>query len=623
MHDSSESTGPKNDPHGSRRADHVHYIRAVYAAAANSRLRLGVPEIGYGEPLRTATISLRTPFRGSRLDHIESARLLWDEKRGWRFRAIDTNGGDHLGHYPLGVIPAPRDLLAWAAEQLDALRLADGVMQDSFRATDRPMQTSLDDLFGGLLDGVDGPDDIEQRLTAYGSDGPGLADLMVATPGSLAKRSDSAKEVGVAVTELTDVMRDHLMDERRDGPFQGEFSIRRGTWKRGSRLCVFIDSGQRWRRIAGLGIAAATGPAGDFERRLQVDHFMPVSELIGVDRLKDRLRQYGDALENNGPVSEARGRRLLSALSEVSSGLAQRIADLAAILSVEPPTTEDRWVRPFERDGVGVMFEAFDIDRELLLDWHPSANSQNFIDELPNRELAPQEDWHIAYDQDTFLGWIREHTDSLAWGVFRNRYKTRSLLVANANRTDLETVLGVDLIYYNPCQGSFVMLQYKKMEKTREGLISRVDARFRSQLERMREVDRKYRDDVVGHPDLRLVDTPCFIKLCEPQARMANSTELVQGMYLTREHFETVHSTVDGQGPRGGRRVGYRNTPRYLTNTEFTSLLSNGWIGSRGTGTEALAEQVKMTLEADRSVIFGVHLDDLPLTNFSSGRSPR
>ncbi|MEU3020744.1 hypothetical protein ABZ635_25545 [Nocardiopsis sp. NPDC007018] len=48
--------------------------------------------------------------------------------------------------------------------------------------------------------------------------------------------------------------------------------------------------------------------------------------------------------------------------------------------------------------------------------------------------------------------------------------------------------------------------------------------------------------------------------------------------------------------------------------------MSNGWLGSRGTGTEQLYEQLDLSLAEGRSVMFGTHTDGLPLMNHSSGQ---
>ncbi|CAM3805046.1 hypothetical protein GCM10009799_29990 [Nocardiopsis rhodophaea] len=599
-----------------QRIDHAPYIRTVYtAAAAHPRLRLGTPEINSDAVTRSAHIELHSSISGRWDGRLTSAALEWDDRQGWRILATTQDGPLTTFTYPGGVVPFPSALLKWAAGQLK-------------RGPEPAGQSSPDELFTfqespGYI-AVD-PEHVEQELATYANYRPGQADASVTVSTPLAAPpTDKPKPLNVAVTDITNVMRDHLMNnaERFKGlGYVGEFSILRGTWAKGDRLCVFIDrdSDDRRSRVAGLGIACTSGNAGDYEKRLTISHFVAVSSLISVTELKQQLGRYGDALDENGHLSHARGRRLLDALASKSDDLANCIDELKELLNVEHPSTEDRPVRPYEKDAVGVLFEAFDIDREILLDWRPSPDSKNFLDELPHHDISPQERQLIAYDKDIFLGWFSERTDSLAWGLFRNRYKTRSLLVANVDSSPTEAKAGVDLIYYNPKENSFVMLQYKMLKPSGDGLVSSVDERFLDQVERMREVDEAFADSTPGHPEIRLVDTPCFVKLCEPQTRMVNSTDLIRGMYLSREHFEIVHSSPEAVGPNGGKRVGPQVARRYLTNTEFSFLLANGWIGSRGTGTDKLSEELRRTLNAGRSLVFGVHLDGMGRTNFSDG----
>lgn len=556
-----ENPGRPHEP-----GDHSPYIQAVYAAVAHRRLQPASPTFGW-DTYRHAEISFRSPTGGD-AQQSPRPRLLWDETQGWRFLVTNELGQELvLRRFP-GVVPEPFMVAEWAKAR-----------HKEFRSTtaSAPPPPTFDDLFWGAGEEPTPRAGVDALLAAYHARGldPDRISATVWSP--IPKKEQPSQQVRVAVTNLTEIMLDHLMGSRSDYT-GGEFSIRRGDWRRGRHLCVFLaaDSSSPHSTVGGLGIADTSGRAGDFEKRLAVSEFRTAEVRISVAELKEMLGQFRDGLDRNGTLPPARGRELLDALRKRSPGFAEQIDRLTRLLNVEPPTSTDRPVRPFERDAVGVLFEAFDIDREILKDWRPSTTGANFVHGLTGRDLAPHESWHISHDQSTFLGWFREHTESLSWGLFRNRYKTRTLLVANVDRTGVEAETGVDLVYYNPHHGSFVLIQYKKMEEVAGGdLVSRVDDHFLKQLQRMREVDEKHRDNVSNHPDLRLVETPCFVKLCRPETRIPNSSELVPGMYLTREHFETVHTSPAARGPHDGIRVGEATAQRYLTNTEFASLLSN------------------------------------------------
>jgi hypothetical protein len=46
--------------------------------------------------------------------------------------------------------------------------------------------------------------------------------------------------------------------------------------------------------------------------------------------------------------------------------------------------------------------------------------------------------------------------------------------------------------------------------------------------------------------------------------------------------------------------------PRHFSNTQFIDLVRDGWIGSRGAGTELLRNVIKESIETRHSVVLGV-----------------
>jgi hypothetical protein len=93
---------------------------------------------------------------------------------------------------------------------------------------------------------------------------------------------------------------------------------------------------------------------------------------------------------------------------------------------------------------------------------------------------------------------------------------------------------------------------------------------------------------------------PCFLKLCDPEDVGGDSVDMIRGMYLTREHFEAVLHSPEA---------------RHLGNDTFTTLLRYDWIGSCGTETDFVREQVWNSLSQRGSVVIGTHPDNRPLGN--------
>lgn len=135
-------------------------------------------------------------------------------------------------------------------------------------------------------------------------------------------------------------------------------------------------------------------------------------------------------------------------------------------------------------------------------------------------------------------------------------------------------------------------------------LAYRPDHNLESELKRMRRVEVMCSKSV---GDFRLSAAPCWLKLCDPQPRLRDPSELIRGMYLAREHFEKLLETC--RGPRGGVRLSYENVSRYLSNTTFIELVRDGWIGSSGVGTQQVGELIKESLETRHAVLFGVQSD--------------
>jgi hypothetical protein len=86
---------------------------------------------------------------------------------------------------------------------------------------------------------------------------------------------------------------------------------------------------------------------------------------------------------------------------------------------------------------------------------------------------------------------------------------------------------------------------------------------------------------------------------------------MIKGLYLMREHLELVLESPEARG----RVINKMTPPRHLDNDTFTTLLRYGWIGSCGTGTDFVREQVWKSLGGRGSVMIGTHSNGWPLGN--------
>ena len=103
--------------------------------------------------------------------------------------------------------------------------------------------------------------------------------------------------------------------------------------------------------------------------------------------------------------------------------------------------------------------------------------------------------------------------------------------------------------------------------------------------------------------DYRLMPNPTWIKLCHPQGFIPQTADMVPGLYLAREHFEQLRKDPRLKGPQGGVRFGYSTVHSYLDNTLFTRLVDTGFIGTTGTSTDMVHEQVTRSLDGQKALV--------------------
>jgi hypothetical protein len=432
-----------------------------------------------------------------------------------------------------------------------------------------------------------------------------------------------SEDIRVAIIGLTNIMRDRLI-KYPTVLSEPRFSVRNSVtpgWNLGrSYLGIFADAddGTDERRVVGLGILVPRKKDLSFERPAIIKDFRRIESPIEFRRLRNRLgERFADALAEGPSKSDARSRRLIAALRAEAPYLSDRLDDLAGRISPAFPSGQAGEVRHHERDGVNTLLRAFGQDHEILREAGAVSPGEPYLMALPDEPGMIDYDWlhfrdWIGSDTDPPIPRFRKFTPPVVVTRSFGRGEQR-LIICNANNGSVEDVNGVDLMYYNSRDKNFVMVQYKKFALEGSGEVVRPDDRLYSQLARMKSVDEKCSPGTSA-ADIRLHAKPCFLKLCH-QENPADSIDMIRGMYLPREHFELILNSPSGLGPRGGRRVNEMTPPRHLDNNTFTWLLAYGWIGSCGTGSDFVREQVWNSLQQRGSVIFGMHAGERPLGN--------
>ncbi|GAB3277456.1 hypothetical protein GCM10027456_68930 [Kineosporia babensis] len=221
------------------------------------------------------------------------------------------------------------------------------------------------------------------------------------------------------------------------------------------------------------------------------------------------------------------------------------------------------------------------------------------------------EDHLIDADIRTLAHWFEEkstgggHTE---WRTFRNRTGSQVMHVMSSNRTRVEERMGVDLVYWNQTERSYVLIQYKKMtydDGPNQEWFYRPDRHLHAELSKMAEAEPMSSPD--GPDSFRLSVSPSYVKLCEQSVFTAGESQWVEGMYLPAAQMRDLVGPDGPKGPHGGSRLTYSNVGRYLNNSLFFDLLTYGHIGSGEQAGVRIAELLVNAQENQTSVMVGVH----------------
>ena len=276
-----------------------------------------------------------------------------------------------------------------------------------------------------------------------------------------------------------------------------------------------------------------------------------------------------------------------------------------------------------ERDAIGIALDIFSGSNKLrdrvLSEWAPSQEQLTEIDDvektakfiskpgaissfmrgIPNQYL--QEEAAIQHDLFNWPGMTPMHKAGIS--IFESG--SRRLEVIYANRNALEHTLGVDLLYYNESFELFVLVQYKIMRGEDNKMVYRPDPQLRSELALMNDFSVTHKTDIPmsTHEQFRLNDDGFMLKLVPQKGLSPASGELIKGMYLPREYMNFLIGENGPTGPKGGSKITFDNAPRYITNSQFTAFVNEGWIGTRRIESDDIREILKNFYETGRAVV--------------------
>ena len=277
-----------------------------------------------------------------------------------------------------------------------------------------------------------------------------------------------------------------------------------------------------------------------------------------------------------------------------------------------------------EREALSTTLDIFDsstkLRQDVLNSWIPKSENiitksekdkeailKESISFFNGLERTIQEETTIQHDLLNFDGSMAEEHNG---GYSQFTLGSRQLNIVYTNRTALEKEIGIDLIYYNENYDSFVLVQYKLLREEND-FCYRPDKQMKNELDRMNNFMLNYKDNksIKKNKEYRLNDDGFLFKFIENKGIKIASSELIKGLYITREYMNFIVSEDSPKGERGGTIISTEKTPRYLTNSEFTMLISKGFLGTRGIQSDVLKDLIKSYFKTGKALLLAIEID--------------
>jgi hypothetical protein len=276
-----------------------------------------------------------------------------------------------------------------------------------------------------------------------------------------------------------------------------------------------------------------------------------------------------------------------------------------------------------QKEAVATALFLANIDRAPLQQWSLGPDGvppKSFLDGLPSARL--REDPMIMNDLQVLPG--HRLIETMSYGAATFQGENTHLTVILANRHALEETFGTDLIYYNDTFKSFLMVQYKAMEREGSTDVFRLpNADLTREIARM---DRVFAELMNATADesrdgFRLHQNPFFLKFCPRLVLNPDDKGLVHGMYLPLSYWKLTENHPALTGTRGGRLLTYKNVGRYMDNSSFAALVSGAWVGTTVTQSNQIEPIIREIVGSNRAVAIAIKRNDDPFAGVRGGVS--
>lgn len=361
------------------------------------------------------------------------------------------------------------------------------------------------------------------------------------------------------------------------------------------------------------GMSAGTGLA-----RLNMQDLQPLSRPITFSEVKrgvpKRIQAHLERVLSDGGILPPKTLgAFVDRIIELDSSVGGRLARFSerrreALRRFEPHARENL---AFQKEALGIALEISGLSKDELLAWQPADGSQrSFLDGLPGAQV--REDAMLLADFSTLPG-FEAIDDVTHYGskVFESTENPGvRLTVIMANRLPLEQQTGADLIYFNEAYRSFVMVQYKAMEKGNDQPEFRWKKgdQFEQEISRMDALLAELNKIKSGTtPEgFRFLENPFFLKFCPRVVFNPDDKGLFKGIYLPLDLWKRADATGKLKGTRKGKVLTFENVGRRINNSEFVNLVAGAWVGTSIEQSSILAPLIRKVLESGKTMTLAI-----------------
>lgn len=182
--------------------------------------------------------------------------------------------------------------------------------------------------------------------------------------------------------------------------------------------------------------------------------------------------------------------------------------------------------------------------------------------------------------------------------IFKSKDSSEILSIYCANKTNVEHLAGVDLVYIDNIHKNIAMVQYKMLEKENEQWIFRHDNQIKEEIKRMKNITSCLRNEENLHEnEYRINSNPFFLRFIK---RKLDNSNQVSSFAIPLAHYEKLMNLDITTGSRGGKRLDFEMMNKhYLTKSGLEALIKSGYIGTYSSDTEELEKVIELLANGD------------------------